>query len=413
MAEVNSNAHVVIVGAGHSGGTLAMLLRQFGHTGKVTLIGDETMSPYQRPPLSKAFLKGEVDSDSLKLRPDRLYAEKGVTLHLGATVEAIDPQAKVVRFADDAMVPYDVLVLATGARARDLPVPGAELNNIHRLRSLDDAERLQAEVGPDRHVAIIGGGYVGLEVAASARALGASVTVIERESRILARVASETLSRFFHDYHTSKGCEIMVDSLVEAFVGGDNGYLREVRLADGRSMACDVAVVGVGAACCDQLARDAGIECGNGIVVDSDARTSHPDVFAIGDVSWRPLDIYDGRMARLESVPNAMEQAKLVASALTGRPRPAPEVPWFWSDQYELKLQIAGLPIDVDGMLVRGSPEAAKFAVFHLRGEEIVAVEAVNMPAEFMGGRQLIGKGVRVDLEKLADQRISMKEIAA
>ncbi len=405
--------HVVIVGAGHAGGSLAAMLRQFGYPGPITLIGEEATAPYHRPPLSKAFLKDEVLAEDIKLRPDSFYHDNDIILRLGTHVDSLDVNARRLGFAGGGEAEYDILVLATGARARHLALPGSDLHNIHRLRTLDDAERLKSQIGPDRHVVIVGGGYVGLEVAASALQLGSRVTVIERESRVLARVASQPLSDFFAAYHSARGVEIVTNAQVEGFDGDDDDYVRAIRLGDGRSLACDAAIVGVGAQCCDQIARDAGIACEDGIVVDDCARTSAEGVFAIGDASWRPLPIYGGRMARLESVPNALEQAKQVASLLAGRAPPAPEVPWFWSDQFDVKLQIAGLPLDVDEIVVRGDPDAAKFAVFHFSGGRLSAVEAVNAPAEFMAGRQYIARGTPLDRAKLANMAISMKEVAS
>ncbi len=235
--------------------------------------------------------------------------------------------------------------------------------------------------------------------------------VIERESRVLARVACETLSHFFQDYHGKHGVAFELNAGVAAFEGQD-GHVTGVRFTDGRIVACDVALVGVGAVPNDELAKDAGLSTVNGVVVDLEARTDDPSIFAIGDVSHRPLPLYD-RQFRLESVPNALEQAKQAASAILGRPGPAPETPWFWSDQYDLKLQIAGLPFDADRQVVRGDVAAAKFAVFHLKGDLVQAVEAVNAPPEFMAGKQLIAKRTPVDVNKLADPSVSMKEVAA
>jgi len=405
------NARVVIVGAGHAGGSVAAFLRQYGHTGPIVLIGEEPLLPYQRPPLSKAWLKGEADADSLALKPADWYAEAGVSLRLGGTVVKIDREARLVHLASGETAAYDALVLATGARARTLDIPGADLEGVLSLRTAADAEQLKSALGPDRRLAVVGGGYVGLEAAASARALGSHALIIERESRVLARVACEVLSTFFQDYHTARGVGFELNAGVEAFEGAD-GRVTGVRLADGRTVACDVALVGVGAIPNDDLAREAGLDCVNGIVVDGQARTRDARIFAIGDVSNRPLALYD-RQVRLESVPNALEQAKQVACAIVGRAGPVPEVPWFWSDQYDLKLQIAGLPYDADRIVVRGDVAAAKFAVFHLKGDLLQAVEAVNAPPEFMAGKQLIAKRTPVSVEKLVDPTVSMKDVAA
>ncbi|MFC7378114.1 NAD(P)/FAD-dependent oxidoreductase [Brevundimonas sp. GCM10030266] len=398
---------VLIIGAGHAGGTAAALLRQYGHEGPVVLAGEEAAPPYQRPPLSKAWLKGEADLEALLLRPESFYVEQGIELRTGVTATAIDRAAKVVTFADGTTETYDVLILATGSTARRLAIPGADRPDLLELRTLADAERLKAALGPGRRLAVVGGGYVGLEAAASARALGAEAIVIERMDRVLARVASETLSVFFTDYHRKHGVEILTSAEVTGFE--DAG----VRLADGQLIPADAVLVGVGALACEGLACAAGLECLNGVVVDMEARTSDPSIFAIGDVTHRPVPVHGGAMHRLESVPNALEQAKQAASAIVGRAAPAAEVPWFWSDQYDLKLQIAGLPGEADRQVVRGDVAGGAFAVFHLAGDRIVCVEAVNAPAEFMAGRMMIGKQTPVDAGRLADVSVTMKAVAA
>ena len=401
---------VVIVGAGHAGGTVAALLRQYGYDKPIVLIGEEPLIPYQRPPLSKAWLKGEADGDSLALRPLEFYAEHGIELRLDLTATFIDRAARTVSLSDGSIVSYDHLILATGARARMLDVPGADLTGVHVLRTAADAEAIKAQLGDGRTLAVVGGGYVGLEVAASARALGAEVVVLEREPRLLARVACDVLSSFFQTYHEDRGVRFELAADVTGFVGA-GPRVAGVTLADGRTIACDAAVVGVGAIPNDELAVAAGLEVQGGILVDLEARTSDPAIFAIGDVTRRPMPIYD-RMFRMESVPNALEQAKQAAAAITGRPAPAGETPWQWSDQYDLKLQIAGYPFDTDRIVVRGDPATASFAVFHLSGDKVQAVEAINAPPEFMMGRKLIGERRAVDLEKLADKAVSMKEVA-
>jgi 3-phenylpropionate/trans-cinnamate dioxygenase ferredoxin reductase subunit len=403
--------HVVIVGAGHAGGTAAAILRQYGFTGPISLVGEEPIPPYQRPPLSKAWLKGETDADALTLKPESFYAEHGIDLRLGAKATKLDLERRTVTLEGGDVLAYDILIIATGARARALTIPGAELGGVLSLRSAADAEQLKAALGPGRTLAVIGGGYIGLEVAASARALGAEVVVFEREPNILARVAKEPLASFFAEYHQARGVRFEVNAQVEAFEGL-SGHITGVRLGDGRVVACDVALIGVGLVRNDDLAKAAGLDCVNGVLVDETARTSDPNVFAIGDVTHRPMPHY-GRMQGLESVANALEQAKQAASFIAGRPAPPHEVTWNWSDQYDLKLQMAGWPFDVDSTLVRGDPKSAKFAVFHLNGDVIQAVEAVNSPAEFMAGKQLIAARRPIARERLADPSISMKEVAA
>ena len=402
---------IVIAGSGHAGGSAAAFLRQFGWTGKITLIGEEPLPPYQRPPLSKAWLKGEANADSLALRPLKFYAESGIDLRLGRRVEAIDRAVRTVVLDNGDSLGYGQLILALGSRLRKLPVPGADLPGVLELRTAADADRIKAALAPGVKLAVVGGGYIGLEVAASARGLGAAVTVVEREERLLARVASPELSRFFQTTHDFKGVEILLGANVAALEGDGREGISGVRLADGRRIACDVVIVGVGALANDAVARAARLECNDGILVDLAARTSDPDIFAIGDCTRRPLPHYR-RMARLESVPSALELARQAASAICGRPAPAAEVPWFWSDQYHVKLQMAGMPFDVASTVTRGDPAAAKFAIFLLDADGAVqAVEAINAPAEFMAGRQLIANRKFIAPERLSNPSISMKEL--
>jgi 3-phenylpropionate/trans-cinnamate dioxygenase ferredoxin reductase subunit len=400
---------VVIVGAGHAGGSAAALLRTSGFEGRILLLGEEPVAPYQRPPLSKAWLKGETDLDSLLLRPVDYYAEQQIELRTRVRVTAIDRAAQTVTLSNGTHESYDHLILATGSKARRLTIPGADRPELIELRTLADAERLKDALGPGRRLVIVGGGYVGLEAAASARALGVDVVLLERLDRVLKRVASEPLSAFFTERHRAEGVDLRVDVEVTAFEDGT------VQLADGDRLSADAILVGVGALAADDLARQAGLDCdtggSGGIIVEEMARTSDPAIFAIGDVTFRPVPVHDCSL-RLESVPNALEQARQAAHAIVGRPQPAPEVPWFWSDQYDLKLQIAGLPASADRILLRGEPSTGRFAVFHLKGTRIVCVEAVNAPPEFMAGKQLIQKRTPVDLGRLADPAVSMKAVA-
>ena len=406
----HSAARVAILGAGHAGGACAALLRQYGHKGPIVLIGDEPIPPYQRPPLSKAWLKGEADAESLALRPLEFYSENDITFHSSTRAVRIHRADKLIDCADGWVIPYDTLVIATGARPIALPIQGANLAGVRFLRTAEDAEGLKASLAPGKTMVVIGGGYVGLEVAASGRSLGVEVVVIEREPRVLARVASEALSDFFTDYHQRKGVRFEVGCSAEAFVGR-NGRVEAVVLTDGRTLPCDIAVVGIGAAPNQEIASEAGLDCARGIIVDLEARTSDPDIFAIGDVTQRPLPLYN-RNFRLESVPNALEQAKQAAAAITGRAPPRAETPWQWSDQYDLKLQIAGYPFDVDDLVVRGDPQSGRFAVFHLKENLVQAVEALNSPPEFKMGKNLIGGRRPVNKGRLADISIPMTEVA-
>ena len=396
---------VVIVGAGHAGGAAAAFLRQFGFEGQITLIGEEPLAPYQRPPLSKAWLKGEADGESLLLRPESFYAEERIDLRLGVRAARIDREAREIVLEDGERLAFDALILATGSTARKLPVPGADDPRVLELRDAADADRLKAALRPGIRVVIVGAGYVGLEVAASARALGCEAVVIEREARVLARVATPQLSAFFETYHASKGVEIVTGAQAVSIEDAST-----VRLEDGRAIVGDVVLVGVGGAACEALAASAGLACDGGMLVDEACRTQDPAIWAIGDCARRPIDLF-GQKLRLESVPNALESARRAAASIAGRPLPAAEVPWFWSDQYELKLQIAGVGLSPDQIVIRGDPATAQFAVFQLREGYVQAVEAVNAPAEFMAGRQLIARKAVVDPTQLADPSIPMKAL--
>jgi 3-phenylpropionate/trans-cinnamate dioxygenase ferredoxin reductase component len=404
-------ARVVIVGAGHAGGSVAALLRQYGWTGPIVLIGAEPVPPYQHPPLSKAWLTGADDLANLLLRPANFYGSNGIELRVSTHVAELDRSGSKIILTNGEDIPYDHLILASGSSARALPVPGRDLAGVGKLRTLADAEWLKASLHPGARVAIIGAGYIGLEVAASARSLGADVVVVEREARVLARVASPPLSEFFQRRHMAAGVRMMFNASIEAFEG-HHGRVSAVRLIDGSTIPCDVVLVGIGAAPNDALGRASGLACANGIVVDEAARTSDRAIYAIGDCTHRPLPLYD-RTGRLESVPNALEQAKQAAADLCGRSPPAPEAPWFWSDQYDDRLQIAGLPFDVAETVVRNDPASGSLAIFHLTEDgTIQTVEAVNAPAEFMAGRMMIARRKRVLAARLADVSCSMRDLA-
>lgn len=399
----------IIVGAGHGGGAVAANLRQNGYTGAIMLVGEEPHPPYQRPPLSKGWLKGDVDAAGLLLRQPDWYVDASIDLRTSTRVTRIDRAARQVILSTDEVAAYDTLVLATGARARRLVLPGSDLTGFLELRTMEDAQAIKARLRPGFRLAIIGGGYVGLEVAASARTLGASVDVIEREDRLLARVAGPVLSDFFRGVHEAHGVCIHTGAVVAGFEGLD-GHVSGIRFADGSVLHCDAVLVGIGAIPNDDLAREAGLVCDNGVIVDGEARTSDPHIFAVGDMTQRPMPHY-GRSHRLESVPSVLEQARQAAAAICGTAEPKPETPWFWSDQYDLKLQIAGVPFDVDEVVVRGDPATRKFAVFHLLGRRVQAVEAINAPPEFIVGRQWLASRREIDTARLADPAVPIKEV--
>lgn len=400
---------VVVVGGGQAGAQACQSLRQFGFGGEVVLIGEEPVLPYQRPPLSKAYMKDEMPVERLILRPEEWYAKQSIEVRLGLAVDAIDLGAKTVRVGASTES-YDALILATGSRARACAVPGADLSGVFDLRTLDDVDRIKPEMLGGRKIVIIGGGYIGLEAAAVARQLGLDVTVVEREDRVLARVTSPILSEFYEEAHRSQGVEILTGAAVDRLQG--EGRVGTVCLSDGRVLPADVVLVGIGILPNQELAAEAGLACDDGILVDDDARTSDPFVFAAGDCTKRPLEVY-GHIGRLESVHNAIEQGKLAAAAICGKSRPPLDCPWFWSDQYDLKLQIAGLSRGYDKAVLRGSLASGRFAVFYLLEGTLIAVDAVNSPVEFLASKKLIQNKARPDPHALEDLEKPMKEVAA
>jgi 3-phenylpropionate/trans-cinnamate dioxygenase ferredoxin reductase subunit len=406
-----AGGRVVVVGAGHAGGTFAALLRQAGYAGEVVVFGDEPDPPYHRPPLSKEFVADPLEK---WLRAPGFYAEQGVTLRLGEAVVDVDRHAGTVTTSGGESLAYDHLVLATGAAPRRLPVPGAELDGVQVLRTLPDARTLRDRVRAGGPVAVVGGGYVGLEVAAAARGHGVAATVIEREDRVLARAASPVLSGLLRDYHTARGTQVLTGQTVHGFDAGLDGRLRAVLLADEAGtqaeVPCAAAVVGVGAVPRDDLARAAGLTVGDGVVVDTGARTSDPRILAIGDVTSRPVRGLDRRM-RLESIPSAVEQARQAVATITGAAPEELEVPWFWSDQFDLKIKIAGVLSGSYETAVRGDLEAGRFALFHHRDGEVVAVETANLAAAYMAGRRMLAAGRRVDPARLADAATGLHEL--
>lgn len=404
------NAGVVIVGGGHAGGTIAAYLRQKHYTGLITLICEEDVAPYHRPPLSKSWLAGAQNVESLLLRPTEFYDSQKITLQAGVRALSIDRARQKVTLADGSAVHYSNLVLAMGAYARKLPVPGHDLQGVLSLRCLQDARALQAALQPGRRVVIVGGGYIGLETAATARKLGVEVTVVERERRLMARVSSPEVSALFEARHRAAGVELILQApAIKSFQGCD-GVVNAILLADGRTLPCDAVLVGVGTEPNDGLAVDAGLICDKGIVVNNAAQTSDPLIYAIGDVSHRPLPRY-ARTIRMESVANALEQARQAACAIVGQPAPPSEIPWFWSDQYDYKLQIAGLPIDADQVVHRADTAGNLLAVFHLQQGRLVAVEAINAAQEFMVGKKLIAGADLINVEHLRDSSIPMKDV--
>lgn len=411
----NSNETVIILGAGQAGGQCAASLRRNGFEGRIILAGEEPHPPYQRPPLSKAYLSGEIDESRLWLQPAETWAEQNVELKLGRRAKRIDADRKRVIFADGRETAYSHLVIATGSRVRPLPVPGADLEGVRYLRSIADVDALKADFQPGKRIAIIGGGYIGLEAASVALKLGATPIVIEAMDRLLARVAVAEMSDFYRQAHESRGVTVRLDSQVAALkpksgLFGRGKTVTGVQLSSGETIACDSALVGIGVIPNQELAAETGLDTGNGIVVDEVCRTSDPAILAIGDCAEQHNWLTDKRL-RLESVPNALDQAKRAAAAICGSPAPKPDVPWFWSDQYDLKLQTAGLIGDHDSTIIRAGSDETPRSFFHLAGGVLIAADCINDPQSFMAAKMMIAKRAKPDLGALADPVMAMKDV--
>ncbi len=400
-------AGMVIIGAGHAAGQAAASLRQEKYEGPITIIGDEPHVPYQRPPLSKQYLSGEQDLSRVYLRPEKFYQDKDITLHLGVSATAIDPDAQSVSLDNGETVSYDKLIISTGSRARKLNIEGADLKGIHYLRTIADVDAIREEMQAGKNLVITGGGYIGLEVASVGIEQGLNVRVLEMEERILQRVTTPQMSEYYHNLHTQRGVSIHTGTGVTGFAGEDK--VESVVCGDTRFDA-DLVVVGIGIIPNTELAEAAGLTCDNGIVVDDHCRTSDPNIYAAGDCTNHPNPLLNRRL-RLESVPNAMEQARVCASNMLGGDKVYASIPWFWSDQYELKLQMVGFSADGDEQILRGNMAENQFAVFYLKDGAVVAADAVNSPKEFMICKQLVGK--TVDKTLLADPDADLKVLMA
>lgn len=398
---------IVIVGAGHAAGQAAASLRQEGYDGTVIIIGDEAHIPYQRPPLSKAYLSKEQGIERVYLRPEKFYEDKNVIVKVNTSVTAIDTAAKTVTTDAGETLPYESLLIATGGRPRKLSIPGSDLQGIHYLRTIADVDAIQADFAEGKRLVVVGGGYIGLEVASVAIKHGLEVHVLEMEERILQRVTTPEMSAYYHQLHSGRGVHIHTSTMVSGFTG--EGRVSAVECGD-KSFPADLVIVGIGIIPNTEVAEAAGIQCDNGILVDDHCRTSAPDVYAAGDCTNHPNPLLDRRL-RLESVPNAMEQARVAAANMTGGDKVHASIPWFWSDQYELKLQMVGFSSDGDTQVVRGDMDANAFAVFYLKDGRVVAADAVNSPKEFMICKQLIGR--EVDPAVLADPEADLKSLLA
>lgn len=419
---MESPPSLVIIGAGAAASELAIQARQGGWAGAITLIGDEPVLPYNRPPLSKTWLDSTPDPAGLLIRPQLAYDKAGIVCLTGCSVSAIDRARKQVQLADGSRLPYARLALCTGGRPRPWVAEGLPAGdrpaNLHVLRSVADAERLRPVIKPGVRLAVVGAGYVGLEVAASARKLGASVTVLEAQPRVLSRSTGESVSGFYAALHRSHGVDLRTGTAVlavERCGAGPEAPIAALRvgadLSEWVRLPCDQVLVGIGMLPNVELAVAAGLAVDGGVLVDELSRTSDPDIVAAGDCCVR--DLGQGGRLRLESVPNALEQARAAASWIVGKPKPNHSVPWFWSDQYGLKLQMAGLAAGHDRMVLRGALGTQSFMAFYLKGGAVIAAEAVNRPAEFLQAKRLVATGAAVDAERLADETVPLKELVA
>ena len=403
---------VLIVGAGHAGAQAAISLRQRNHGGTIALLGDEPSLPYERPPLSKEYLSGNKPFERILLRPATFWGDRAITLRPGLTVASVDAEAHRVTTATGGVIGYGTLIWATGGAPRRLTCAGHDLMGVHSVRTRADVDRMIAELPSVQRVVVIGGGYIGLEAAAVLTKLGKHVTLVEAQDRVLARVAGEPLSRFYEAEHRAHGVDLRTGVAVSCIEGAD-GAASAVRLADGELLECQMVIVGIGIVptVAPLLAAEAAGD--NGVLVDGHCRTTLPDVFAIGDCAAHANAFANGATIRLESVQNANDQATTVAKMLTGAPERYHAVPWFWSNQYDLKLQTVGLSTGYDEAVLRGDPAERSFSVIYLKAGRVIALDCVNRVRDYVQGRALVVGSVHADSTSLADPTIDLKTIRA
>ena len=399
----------VIVGASHAAAMLAPSLRQQGWQGRIIVVGAEASIPYHRPPLSKDFLAGEKTLDEILIRPAKVYEKSEVEFILETSVESINRDNKTVRLSNNETLSYDKLALTVGSKVRKVNLPGVDLDGVFYLRDLKDVERISAHISPGANAVIVGGGYIGLETAAVLNRKGMNVTVLEMMERVLQRVTAPVVSEFYTRIHEEEGVSIRCGIGVTGFKG--NGRVAKVLCSDGSEFPADLVIIGIGILPNTALAEAAGLQVDNGIVVNAQAQTSDPDIFAAGDCTYHHNTVY-ARWVRLESVQNATDQSRVIAGAVCGKEMSYNAVPWFWSEQYDLMLQIAGLSQGYDEIITRGDPGNGRgFAAFYLSAGRVIAVDAVNRPQEFMFTKKLIPAQKTVDKIKLADNDVPIKEL--
>lgn len=404
-----SRYDVLIVGGGHAGAQTAIALRQAGYEGSIAIVGDESDPPYERPPLSKEYFTGEKDLDRLLIRPLSFWREREVELLLGRRVVRVDPETSTVELSNGDALGWTRLVWAAGCAPRRLDCDGANLDGVHVLRERADADAILAHLPRVRQAVVVGGGYIGLEAASALTKAGVAVTVLEAQDRVLARVAGEPLSRFYEQRHRDHGVDVRLNASVAAIVGKD-GQVSGVRTADGASLPAQLVLVGIGVIPAVEPLRAAGVKGDNGVDVDAFCRTSLADIYAVGDCAAHINRFADGRRIRLESVQNAVDQAAVVARHIMGAAQAYDAVPWFWSNQYDLRLQTVGLHQGHDRIVLRGDPDAGAFSLIYLAGERLLAVDCVNAPKDYMQGRKLVAGPDRFDAERLADPAVSLPD---
>ena len=406
-----SHSDVIIVGTGHAGAQAAISLRQNGHEESITMIGRERDYPYERPPLSKEYLAGEKPFERVYIRPPQFWADKNITVELGKAVVEVDALRGTVTLSDDSTMSYRKLIWATGGDARRLPCPGSDLTGVHTVRTRSDADRMIAELEAGaKSAVIIGGGYIGLEAAAVLRKLDLQVTVIEALPRVLARVAGEELSEFYQQEHIRQGVDLRLETQVEEIEGND-GVVTGVKLANGEVIAADMVVIGIGIIPSVGPLIAAGASGGNGVDVDEYCRTTLEDIHAIGDCAAHASDYADGAVLRVESVQNANDMATTTAKSIMGDKQPYSAFPWFWSNQYDLKLQTAGLSVGFDATVLRGDPATRKFSVVYLKEGRVIAIDCVNNTKDYVQGRKLVEARISPDPELLADPEVPLKSL--
>jgi 3-phenylpropionate/trans-cinnamate dioxygenase ferredoxin reductase subunit len=399
---------VVIVGAGHAAGQLVATLKQLKFAGDITLIGEEPWYPYQRPPLSKKFLAGTLPAERLYVKPASFYSDPNISVLRNTRVESIDRARKTVKTRDGKSLPYDALVLAVGARPRQIELPGANLDGIYYLRTIGDVQDIRSRLTENCKLTIVGAGYIGLEVAAVASQLGAHVAVVEQLGRVMSRVVCPEVSSFYDAEHRRHGVNLLLGTAIGGFSG--NGGIESVDLQNGDKLESDLVLVGIGVLPNTEIASQAGLSIDNGIVVNDRCQTEDPEIFAVGDCTNHPNALM-GKRLRLESVHNALEQAKTAASNICGIDKQYAQIPWFWSDQYDLKLQIAGLSTGYDKVIIRGDMSTRSFACLYLHDDQLIAIDAINNPKDFVQSKALIANNAVIDAKILANPELALKDM--